>query len=401
MTHKMHTVIFIFIIAAFGAAPGRAQTAEPVQSAASVPAPASIQKMVSKDPDYLKLLNPPQGNDFLKTYSKAYRDKSEEIETTVAGISDDNLRNQARQEEWTAAHKNDGDKFQYEAEVAFREAKLAFSQKHRDGWFEIGRVVYDQHNSVLAVVPNSTAPIDAALRIPMKPATLNEVYGQFHELAAAEIDRQAHDYVAKAQAGSNCARNPDWCYQYAKQDIEQTQRSRRIVIAAQGDLENERIDRLLLVDYDTEAILLELDAHVQGLSAAAWRFSIGPVPTAPVEPVSAPAQAERAPDASNSSKSAPNRVTVPANVTAASIITQTKPEYPAEARASHVQGEVVLHAIIDKEGKISEVQVLSGDDVLAKSAVEAVRQWKYKPMLVDGEPREVDTTITVTFSLQE
>jgi len=44
---------------------------------------------------------------------------------------------------------------------------------------------------------------------------------------------------------------------------------------------------------------------------------------------------------------------------------------------------------------------LSSDDLLAPSALEAVRQWRYKPMLVDGEPKEVDTTITVTFSLQE
>ena len=72
----------------------------------------------------------------------------------------------------------------------------------------------------------------------------------------------------------------------------------------------------------------------------------------------------------------------------------------AEARAKLIQGEVLLHAIIDKEGKISEVHILAGDDALAKAAIEAVRQWRYKPMLVDGEAREVDTTITVTFSLK-
>jgi protein TonB len=88
-------------------------------------------------------------------------------------------------------------------------------------------------------------------------------------------------------------------------------------------------------------------------------------------------------------------------VEAASIITQTKPVYPPEARASLVQGDVVLRAIIDKEGIISEVHVLSGDDLLAKAAVEAVRQWRYKPMLSNGEPTEVETTITITFSLLE
>jgi protein TonB len=87
-------------------------------------------------------------------------------------------------------------------------------------------------------------------------------------------------------------------------------------------------------------------------------------------------------------------------VEAASIVTQAAPAYPPEARAKLIQGEVLLRAIIDKEGKISEVHVLSGDDALAPAAVEAVRQWRYKPMLVDGEAREVDTTITVTFSLK-
>ena len=61
----------------------------------------------------------------------------------------------------------------------------------------------------------------------------------------------------------------------------------------------------------------------------------------------------------------------------------------------------MLHAVIDKEGKVTQLQVLSGDNVLAQAAVEAVRQWRYKPMLVEGEPRESGTTITVTFSLQE
>jgi protein TonB len=92
-------------------------------------------------------------------------------------------------------------------------------------------------------------------------------------------------------------------------------------------------------------------------------------------------------------------MSVPAKVTAAAIVTRTTPRYPPQARADHIQGDVILHAIIDKEGYISELQVLAGDDLLAQSALQAVRQWRYKPMLFDGEPAEVDTTITITFSL--
>jgi TonB family protein len=428
MIHKVHTATFILIVGVFGAVQANSQTIEPSQAAASAPTPAPAQRIVTKDPEYLKLLNPPQGNEFLQTYSKAYRDKSVETDSQVAGISDENLRGQARNNAWASVLKNDEDKFRYEAEVTFREAKISFSRRHRDGWIEVGRVAYDEVNSVLATIPNSTTPIDAALRLPMKVATLNQVYAKFHEIAGQEIDQKTHEYVARARIGSNCSRNPDWCYQYAKEDIERSLRSARLVVVAQGDLESMKMDHLLLVDYDTEAVLFELDAQFQGLSSAAWRFSVGPVPTAPVEHASAEAQpqttaaapAEPGPspsqttegakrgdsgepesDSTGFSKTSTARVVVPANVTAASILSQSKPEYPPQARARRIQGEVVLHAIIDKEGKVSEAHVLSGDETLAPSAIEAVRQWRYKPMAVDGQPKEVDTTITIMFSLQE
>jgi len=57
--------------------------------------------------------------------------------------------------------------------------------------------------------------------------------------------------------------------------------------------------------------------------------------------------------------------------------------------------------VIDKEGKVSGIQVLSGDDLLVQAAVDAVLQWRYKPILIESEPTEVDTTITITFSLIE
>jgi TonB family protein len=411
MSHKISTATFILMILVFGAGQARTQTNEPAHAATvAAPSPASVPRIVTKDPDYLKLLNPPKGNDFLRTYSKAYRDKAAEIEARVGGISDENLQSQARNEEWVTAHKLDGDKFTYEAETALREAKISFSQRHRDGWFEIGRVTYDENNRILVVATNSTAPMDANLRLPMKVATLNQVYEKFHQIAAQDIDRKALEYVSNATLGSTCSRNPDLCLPFAKQDIEQTLRSERMVVVAQGDMEASRIDRLILVDYDTEAVLLELDAPSSALAGAAWRFSVGPVPTVPVEP---PASAENtegaksekigesASDASTSSNTPPTRVSVPGNVTAATIVSQTTPEYPPQARADRVQGEVVLHAVIDKEGKISEIRVQSGDDLLAQAALEAVRQWRYKPMLVDGEAKEQDTTIVVTFSLQE
>jgi protein TonB len=96
---------------------------------------------------------------------------------------------------------------------------------------------------------------------------------------------------------------------------------------------------------------------------------------------------------------APTRVKQGGNVTAASILNQTRPLYPPLARQARIQGNVVLHAIIDKDGKVAQLEVISGHPLLVQSALDAVKQWRYKPTLLNGDPVEVDTTITVTFTM--
>ena len=96
---------------------------------------------------------------------------------------------------------------------------------------------------------------------------------------------------------------------------------------------------------------------------------------------------------------APARIKQGGNVTAASIITQTRPLYPPLARQARIQGNVVLHAIIDKEGKVAQLEVISGHPLLVQSALDAVKQWRYKPTQLNSDPVEVDTTITVTFTM--
>jgi protein TonB len=96
---------------------------------------------------------------------------------------------------------------------------------------------------------------------------------------------------------------------------------------------------------------------------------------------------------------APQRVKQGGNVTAALILQQTRPLYPALARQARIQGNVVLHAIIDKEGKVAQLEVISGHPLLVQSALDAVKQWRYKPTQLNGDPVEVDTTITVTFTM--
>jgi protein TonB len=86
-------------------------------------------------------------------------------------------------------------------------------------------------------------------------------------------------------------------------------------------------------------------------------------------------------------------------VIAGNILVKTQPIYPPIAKAAHVGGTVVLHAIIAKNGTIQSLSAVSGPDMLKGAALDAVRQWRYKPYLLNGEPTEVDTTITVNFNL--
>jgi protein TonB len=74
--------------------------------------------------------------------------------------------------------------------------------------------------------------------------------------------------------------------------------------------------------------------------------------------------------------------------------------YPRLAQATRVQGVVVLEAVIALDGSVKSLRVISGHPLLNQAAVEAVKQWLYRPTLLNGEPVEVATTITVTFTLR-
>lgn len=95
----------------------------------------------------------------------------------------------------------------------------------------------------------------------------------------------------------------------------------------------------------------------------------------------------------------PSRIRVGGNVQQASLIRQVQPSYPPLAKAAHVSGTVVLHAIIAKDGTIEHLEFQSGPAMLMTAAMDAVRQWRYKPTMLNGEPVEVDTQITVVFTL--
>ena len=79
------------------------------------------------------------------------------------------------------------------------------------------------------------------------------------------------------------------------------------------------------------------------------------------------------------------------------LIKRVQPKYPQAALAAHTQGAVQIQASINKEGSVVNLKVLSGDLVLAHAALEAVRQWRYKPYYLDGQPVEIETQITINF----
>jgi protein TonB len=110
----------------------------------------------------------------------------------------------------------------------------------------------------------------------------------------------------------------------------------------------------------------------------------------PVEPphIAPPAQQEKRP------------VKVSEGVLQAQLVSRIEPRYPLLALQTRQAGTVVLHAIISRDGRINALEVVSGSPFFVQAALDAVRRWRYRPTLLNGEPVEVETTITVVFRLQ-
>jgi periplasmic protein TonB len=86
-------------------------------------------------------------------------------------------------------------------------------------------------------------------------------------------------------------------------------------------------------------------------------------------------------------------------VTQGLLMRRVQPVYPPQALAMRIQGSVQLKATISKDGSIRDLTLISGQGALSRAAMEAVRQWKYKPYYLDGQPVEIQTQITINFKL--
>lgn len=121
-----------------------------------------------------------------------------------------------------------------------------------------------------------------------------------------------------------------------------------------------------------------------------------------VLPIDIPRDANRTGASENSASSGtdvPKRIKVGAGVTTGMLIRKIQPVYPPEAKHNRIQGSVVMRAIIGKNGRIKDLTPISGPKELVPASIGAVQQWQYRPYMLNGEPVEVDTQITVNFAL--
>ena len=97
--------------------------------------------------------------------------------------------------------------------------------------------------------------------------------------------------------------------------------------------------------------------------------------------------------------SPPQKLRISSGVAAGMLVLQIKPLYPRLAMQARVQGTVVLQAVIGKDGTVRDLRVISGHPLLVAAAMDAVKQWRYRPYLLNNEPVEVDTQVNVNFTL--
>jgi protein TonB len=93
-------------------------------------------------------------------------------------------------------------------------------------------------------------------------------------------------------------------------------------------------------------------------------------------------------------------VAVGGDVKQAKLISSVPPEYPALAKAQHVSGGVTIDALIDATGHVTKMKVISGPTLLHQAAMDALKQWKYQPAMLDGKPVPMHLSVTIQFRLQ-
>lgn len=285
------------------------QATEPTQKEKSsqvvepVPSTPKASRILTKDAEFVQLLHPPTNEDEVLTHSNGYLQRKREIEAKLAPISDPELRERLSTEEWA---KVDKQKYVAEGEDAIQASTSAGLraglEKHRADWFEIGHVDYPGSTSLLVKsVEASPLELPEGADMAIDLTTMDGVCSKFRQAA----DQQITENVAKWMSNQTCegklrticenlGGTPAECSDPAKLNeiprhlgpvpcndnpsaeegriiVEKQMRESRMVLMGQGDLIAHRIDKLLLVDYDTETVLLEQPPG--GLNGkVVWKF---------------------------------------------------------------------------------------------------------------------------------
>ena len=95
----------------------------------------------------------------------------------------------------------------------------------------------------------------------------------------------------------------------------------------------------------------------------------------------------------------PPKLRIAQGVAEGNILSKVPPHYPEEAKQNYITGDVILDFTIDRNGNVTGLKIISGHPLLASAAVDAVKQWKYKPFLLNGEPVDVETTARIIFRM--
>lgn len=106
-----------------------------------------------------------------------------------------------------------------------------------------------------------------------------------------------------------------------------------------------------------------------------------------------------APPQEKTAPAVPSRIRVGGQVESAKLVHKVQPKYPKEAKKNHIEGKVRLEAVIGVDGRLKEIKVISGDPILATAATAAVKKWRYRPTIVEGQPVQVVTEIDTNFAL--
>ncbi len=279
-------------------------------AAANAPESATPpSRIITKDAEWGRLLHPPTGEDDILANNQAFVQKKQEIEAKLSQVSDSDLRERLASEEWGKV-----DKQSYMAEgeenlrASWSAAMRSFLERHRADWFEIGHVDYPGSGSLLVKsVDASPLEVPDGETIPLDIATMDSVYSKFRELAKGQIEEMGRNWVyeqscqAKLRnvcinlggsesecsdtarlseieqslpgvlAGSDC--NDNASLEDGMKAVEAKMRSERIILVGQGDLVTQRIDKVMLVDYDTETILHDFGQSPLNPLGVGWKFS--------------------------------------------------------------------------------------------------------------------------------